>query len=170
MSEPTAVPADDRAHETGRGFGRVLVFVYGVLAFAATGRASFELLAKFSDAPVPYGLSVLAAVVYVVATCGLATNRRRVALVAVCFELLGVLAVGFSSLLWTSKFPEATSPCTQTGSNSVSHRCWASPSAPPIVARQRSTVAPRSRGIRLRTNFPLVTRAMSSRSSISVAR
>jgi hypothetical protein len=112
MSEPTAAAPDEHAHEhaheTGRGFGRVLVFVYGVLAFAATGRASFELLAKFSDAPVPYGLSVLAAVVYVVATWGLATNRRRVALVAVCFELVGVLAVGFSSLLWTSKFPEAS--------------------------------------------------------------
>jgi cytochrome bd-type quinol oxidase subunit 2 len=98
----------EHAHETGRGFGRVLVFVYGVLAFAATGRASFELVAKFSEAPVPYALSVLAALVYIVATWALATNRRGVALVAVCFELVGVLAVGFSSLLWTSKFPEAS--------------------------------------------------------------
>jgi hypothetical protein len=96
------------AHVTGSGFGRVVVFVYGVLAFAATGRASFELLSKFSDAPVPYALSVLAAVVYIVATWALATNRRRVALGAICFELVGVLAVGFSSLLWTDKFPEAS--------------------------------------------------------------
>jgi len=107
MSEPVE-HAEGHAHETGRGFGRILVFVYGVLAFAATGRASFELLAKFSDAPVPYALSVLAALVYIVATWALATNRRHVALVAVCFELLGVLAVGFSSLLWTSGFPEAS--------------------------------------------------------------
>ena len=107
MSEPVE-PAGGHAHETGRGFGRILVFVYGVLAFAATGRASFELLAKFSDAPVPYALSVLAALVYIVATWALATNRRQIALVAVCFELVGVLAVGFSSLLWTSGFPEAS--------------------------------------------------------------
>jgi hypothetical protein len=93
---------------TGTGFGRVLVFVYGILAFAATGRASFELLSKFSEAPVPYALSVLAALVYIVATWALATNRRRIALAAVCFELVGVLAVGLGSLLWTSKFPEAS--------------------------------------------------------------
>ena len=106
MSEPEETTA--HAHETGRGFGRILVFVYGVLAFAATGRASFELLAKFSDAPVPYAFSVIAALVYIVATWALATNRRTIALMAVCFELVGVLAVGFSSLLWTSTFPQAS--------------------------------------------------------------
>ena len=95
-------------HATGTGFGRVVVFVYGVLAFAASGRASFELLSKFSDAPVPYALSVLAAVVYIVATWALATNRRRVAWTAVGFELAGVLAVGFASLLLSSHFPEAS--------------------------------------------------------------
>ena len=106
MSDPSSDQVAQRS--TGRGFGRVLVFVYGVLAFAATGRATFELVSKFSEAPVPYGLSVLAAVVYVVATWALATNRRQVALAAVCFELVGVLAVGFSSLLWSSGFPEAS--------------------------------------------------------------
>ena len=96
------------AHATGTGFGRVIVFVYGILAFAASGRASFELVSKFSEAPVPYGLSVLAAVVYIVATWALATDRRRIALFAICFELVGVLAVGFGSLLWSSGFPEAS--------------------------------------------------------------
>ena len=103
MSE---APVEHRS--TGSGFGRVIVFVYGVLAFAAAGRASFELVSKFSKAPVPYALSVLAAAVYVVATWALATDRRRVALVAVSFELTGVLAVGLASLLWTSTFPEAS--------------------------------------------------------------
>jgi hypothetical protein len=107
MSERTPA-GPGSARPTGTGFGRVVVFVYGILAFAATGRASFELLSKFSEAPVPYGLSVLAALVYIVATWALATNRRRVALGAVCFELLGVLGVGFGSLLWTDKFPEAS--------------------------------------------------------------
>lgn len=99
---------DAPRRSTGAGFGRVIVFIYGVLAFAASGRASFELLSKFSEAPVPYALSVLAAVVYVVATWALATDRRTVALVAVSFELTGVLAVGLGSLLWTDKFPEAS--------------------------------------------------------------
>jgi cytochrome bd-type quinol oxidase subunit 2 len=93
---------------TGTGFGRILVFVYGILAFAATGRATFELASKFSEAPVPYALSMVAAVVYVVATWALATDRRRIALAAVSFELVGVLAVGVSSLVWTSKFPDAS--------------------------------------------------------------
>jgi hypothetical protein len=93
---------------TAAGFGRVVVFVYGILAFAASGRATFELVSKFSDAPVPYALSVLAALVYIVATWALATDRRRIAWGAVCFELAGVLAVGLSSLVWTDKFPEAS--------------------------------------------------------------
>jgi hypothetical protein len=96
------------AVSTGRGFGRVLVFVYGVLAFAASGRATFELTTKFSEAPVPYALSILAAVVYVIATWALATNHRTVALGAVGIELVGVLAVGFTSLLATDRFPEAS--------------------------------------------------------------
>lgn len=93
---------------TGTGFGRVLVFVYGILAFSATGRASFELGAKFDEAPVPYALSALAALVYLVATWAIATDRRRIALGAVGFELAGVLSVGFGSLVWTSQFPDAS--------------------------------------------------------------
>ena len=98
----------ETTRSTATGFGRVVVFVYGILAFAATGRATFELVSKFSDAPVPYALSVLAALVYIVATWALATDRRTIALGAVCFELVGVLAVGLTSLLWTDKFPEAS--------------------------------------------------------------
>jgi hypothetical protein len=100
--------ASTEQRSTGSGLGRVIVFVYGILAFAASGRASFELLSKFSEAPPPYALSVLAAAVYIVATWALATDRRRVALVAVSFELVGVLSVGFASLVWTSTFPEAS--------------------------------------------------------------
>lgn len=93
---------------TGSGFGRVLVFVYGILAFAASGRAAFELVAKFDEAPVPYALSALAAVVYILATWAIATGRRALAVATVGFELVGVLAVGLSSVLATSKFPEAS--------------------------------------------------------------
>jgi hypothetical protein len=96
------------ARATSRGPGRVIVFVYGILAFAASGRATFELTTKFGEAPFPYTLSIVAAVVYVVATWALATSRRRIAVATVSFELLGVLAVGFSSLLVKDKFPEAS--------------------------------------------------------------
>ncbi|MFL6158376.1 MAG: hypothetical protein ACJ72D_19980 [Marmoricola sp.] len=99
---------ESHARATGTGFGRTLVFVYGILAFAASGRASFELLAKFSDAPFPYALSVLAALIYIVATWALATDRRRIASVAVSVELIGVISVGLGSLAWTDKFPEAS--------------------------------------------------------------
>jgi len=93
---------------TGRGFGRVLVFVYGVFALAATGRSTLQLATKASDAPVPYALSAFAAVVYIVATYALAVGRRRLALVAVGTELVGVLVVGVTSLLVPEEFPDAT--------------------------------------------------------------
>jgi hypothetical protein len=50
------------------GLGRVLVFFYGLLALAATGRSVTQILTKFDEAPVAYALSALAAVVYIVAT------------------------------------------------------------------------------------------------------
>lgn len=94
--------------ELNKRGGRTLVFIYGVLAFAISGRASFELTTKFSKAPVPYGFSIAAAIIYIVATWALATNRWRTAVCAVAFELCGVLGVGFSSLIWTSGFPKAS--------------------------------------------------------------
>lgn len=80
--------------DTGRGFGRVLVFVYGIFALAATARALVQLATKASDAPVAYTLSLFSGVVYIVATWALATNRRRLALTAVLVELTGVLVIG----------------------------------------------------------------------------
>lgn len=106
MSEPVAKPAVPG--DTGRGFGRVLVFVYGIFALAATGRSTLQLATKASDAPVPYGLSAVAAVVYIVATFALATNRRRLALVTVLIELVGVLTVGLTSALEPQDFHDAT--------------------------------------------------------------
>jgi hypothetical protein len=86
----------------------VLVFVYGVFALAATGRSSVQLATKASEAPLPYALSGLAALVYLVATFALATGRRRVALGAVGIELVGVLLVGVTSLLLPQDYPDAT--------------------------------------------------------------
>jgi hypothetical protein len=93
---------------TGAGFGRVLVFVYGIFALSATGRSSVQLATKASEAPVPYTLSALAALVYIVATWALATDRRTIALVAVGIELVGVLVVGLTSVLWPQDYADAT--------------------------------------------------------------
>ncbi len=93
---------------TGRGFGRVLVFVYGTFAFAATGRSSLQLATDAAEAPLPYTLSAFAAVIYVVATFALATGRRSLALVAVGIELVGVLAVGVTSLAVPEDYPDST--------------------------------------------------------------
>ena len=93
---------------TSSGPGRVLVAVYGVLALAATGRATFQVATKLSEAPLAYLLSLFAAVVYVVATLALATSRRRLAWAAVLTELVGVLVVGTMSLVARADFPDAT--------------------------------------------------------------
>jgi cytochrome bd-type quinol oxidase subunit 2 len=103
-----AEPQQGERAATGRGLGRVLVFVYGIFAFAATGRSVLQLSTEFSKAPVPYLLSALAAVVYCVATWALATGRRRVALVTVAVELVGVLAVGLTSVVLPRDYPDQT--------------------------------------------------------------
>ncbi len=79
------------------GVGRVLVFVYGILALAATGRSVYQIVDRFDQAPVAYSLSALSAVIYIVATIALIAPGRvwyRVALITISFELAGVLIVG----------------------------------------------------------------------------
>lgn len=83
------------------GAGRLLIVVYGILALAATGRSVFQIIDRFSDAPVAYSLSALAAVVYIVATIALIVQGPvwyRVAVSTITFELAGVLIVGSISL------------------------------------------------------------------------
>jgi hypothetical protein len=112
-SHHDSVPADfrqERPH-TGHGFGRLLVAVYGLLALAATGRSILQISEYFDRAPVSYVLSALAAVIYVVATVGLARGDRasvRLATIALTVELLGVLVVGAISYAVPSAFPDKT--------------------------------------------------------------
>ncbi|MCZ2810980.1 hypothetical protein O2W15_05990 [Modestobacter sp. VKM Ac-2979] len=96
---------------TIRGPGRVLVALYGVFALAAGARAAVQLSTQFDEAPLAYLLSAVAAVVYVIATVGLARggrSGRRTAVVACSVELAGVLVVGTLSLLDPAAFPDAT--------------------------------------------------------------
>lgn len=87
--------------KTQLGPGRLLIAVYGVFALSATARASFQLITKYEEAPLAYSLSAISALVYVVATLALAKGDRwrKLAFVAVGFELVGVLSVGLLSLL-----------------------------------------------------------------------
>lgn len=96
---------------TSTGAGRVLVAVYGVFALAATARSLVQLLTKADEAPLAYGLSALAGLVYVAATLGLAEigpSPRRLAWAAVGFELVGVLTVGTLTVLDPDLFPDQT--------------------------------------------------------------
>jgi hypothetical protein len=102
--------ADPRA-ATRSGPGRLLIAVYALFALSATARSGVQLATKFHQAPVAYLLSALAAVVYIVATAGLARGSRtsrRVAAVSCTVELIGVLTVGTLSLLDRGAFPDAT--------------------------------------------------------------
>lgn len=88
--------------------GRVLTFVYGVFALSATARATYQILTKFNEARLAYLLSLMAGIIYILATFGLATGRRTLALVCVSIEMIGVLAVGAVSFLDPQAFPQAT--------------------------------------------------------------
>jgi cytochrome bd-type quinol oxidase subunit 2 len=93
---------------TRLGNARALVILYAVLAIAATGRSAYQVATKFDSAPVAYSLSSLAAVVYIVATVALARGNRRVAVGAMVFELVGVLAIGSLTLVAPGLFPSDT--------------------------------------------------------------
>lgn len=92
---------------TGTGPGRVLVLVYAFFALAAGARAGWQLATRFSQAPVAYLLSALAATIYLLAAVALARGAWRVALVCCAIELAGVLTIGTASLV-TEAFPKAT--------------------------------------------------------------
>lgn len=107
MTAPQLPDSRRRAY----GLGRVLILVYGVFALAATARSAVQLIRDADAAPLAYGLSAFAAVVYIVATVALAHNgrrMRRVAWGAVVVELTGVLVVGALSLGRPDLFPDET--------------------------------------------------------------
>ncbi len=101
----------DTTRSLSSGPGRVLVAVYAVLALSATGRSVVQLVTKGDEAPVAYTLSAVAALIYIVATVGLARSTpgsRRVAWVAISAELVGVLLVGLLSVVDVTLFDDAS--------------------------------------------------------------
>lgn len=100
-----------RPRRTSSGPGRLLILVYAVFAVSAGARAAVQIATKFSEARAAYLLSAFAAVVYLLATVGLARSgprARRLALTAVTIEMVGVLVVGTISLAQPDDFPDAT--------------------------------------------------------------
>ncbi|WP_433558226.1 hypothetical protein ACQPWY_06245 [Pseudonocardia xinjiangensis] len=99
------------ARATSSGPGRVLIAVYGVFALSATARALVQIATKFQEAPLAFLLSLVAGIVYILATIGLngrGPGARRLAWAAVGFELGGVLIVGTLTVLDAADFPDDT--------------------------------------------------------------
>lgn len=99
------------ATATRHGPGRILILVYGIFALAATSRAAVQISTKYSEAPVAYVLSAVAAVIYCAATFALARATavsRRIAFVAIVVELVGVLSIGAFSYARPDDFPDQT--------------------------------------------------------------
>jgi hypothetical protein len=97
--------------ELSSGWGRALVFVYGVFVVAATGRSAVQISTDFGRAPLAYVLTALAAVLYIVATVCLLRGGRtawRIASVSVVVEAVGVLGVGLLSYARPDLFPDQT--------------------------------------------------------------
>jgi len=93
------------------GVGRLLILLYAVFAISATARASFQIITKFQDAPLAYSLSLISALVYILATISLAKSGptwHKIAVVSVIFELVGVLAVGTLSFAAPELFNHAS--------------------------------------------------------------
>lgn len=86
----------------------VIVTLYAILGIAATGRSSYQLAVKASEAPLPYALSAAAAVVYIVIALLVWRGAWRAASIAAAVELVGVLAVGLVTVIEPSWWHDQT--------------------------------------------------------------
>lgn len=91
-----------------RGIGNLVIAVYSVFAISATVRAIYQLVRRYDEAPLAYWLSLLSALVYIVATIALAKNHVSLAKSTLLFELLGVLIVGAMSVFIPEIFGHPT--------------------------------------------------------------
>lgn len=97
--------------DSTQGPGRLLIALYGLFALAAGARALYQIATKWEQAPLAYGLSAVAALVYLLACAGL-TRRTpgawRLATAVCAFELAGVLTVGALTTLRPELLAAAT--------------------------------------------------------------
>jgi hypothetical protein len=85
-----------------------LIVAYSILALAALGRSSFEISTKFGDAPLPYTVSAISAVLYTVITFALWRGKDRLALIGSSIELVGVLTAGTLGYIESNWWPDKT--------------------------------------------------------------
>ena len=86
----------------------VLIVVYSILGLAAAGRATVQIMEKFSEAPVAYTLSALSAALYVLIAVALWRGWETVVLVGSSVELAGVLIVGTLGVVDSGLWPDET--------------------------------------------------------------
>lgn len=85
-----------------------LIVAYSVLGLAALGRSTVQITTKFADAPVPYLVSGLSALLYTVIALALWKRWAGVALVGTAIELAGVVIVGTLGYVEPSWWPDET--------------------------------------------------------------
>lgn len=89
----------------------VLLTVYAVFVLAAGARSLVQIATQFSDAPLAYVLSLVAAATYVAGWFAIrqaAHGRPALASVMLWVELAGVVVVGTLSIVEDDWFPDAT--------------------------------------------------------------
>lgn len=93
------------------GFGRLLVFFYGIFTLSAGVRAYYQITHRFAEAPLSISLSALSALIYLVATIAMSRkgqNAWKISQVAVGIEMAGVLLIGIFSYLQPQHFALAS--------------------------------------------------------------
>lgn len=112
MAEDEQQPDRAQPHPELRGDAQTaLLAAYSILAFAAVGRSTYELIFKFDEAPVPYTFSVIAALIYLVACWAIWRGDAlgvKVGKVACSFELIGVLTIGTLTTIGERAFDVGT--------------------------------------------------------------
>jgi hypothetical protein len=89
----------------------VLAVAYAILALAASARSLAQITTRWHEAPLAYGLSAVAAGVYLVIAVALRRHgprARRILLAACCAELAWVLTVGAATISRTDAFGDQT--------------------------------------------------------------
>jgi hypothetical protein len=86
----------------------VLIVVYSILGLAASGRATVQIMEKFSEAPVAYTLSAVSAALYILIAVALWRGWETVVLVGSSIELAGVLIVGTLGVVDSGLWPDET--------------------------------------------------------------
>lgn len=102
-------PAERKRLVTGPGV--LLVWLYGVITVGAVSRSVYQISTEFDQAPLPYTLTGLAALVYCFITYSLVRGgeaARKAALICCAAELTGVLVVGTWTLVRPESFPDST--------------------------------------------------------------